>query len=65
MPEYADISDQLERKINGLTIYESQLPRLFGGTREMADAVRGYGRKIGALGGLGGHAERYWSSLTL
>jgi len=64
-PAYADISDQLERKINGLTIYESQLPRLFGGPREMADAVRGYGRKIGALGGLGGHAERYWSSLTL
>jgi LmbE family N-acetylglucosaminyl deacetylase len=65
VPEYADISDQLERKINGLTIYESQLPRLFGGTREMADAVRGYGRKIGALGGLTGHAERYWSSLSL
>ncbi|HLY12832.1 MAG TPA: hypothetical protein VKR24_00660, partial [Candidatus Limnocylindrales bacterium] len=65
VPEYADISDQLERKINGLTIYESQLPRLFGGTRQMADAVRGYGRKVGALGGLGGHAERYWSSLTL
>jgi LmbE family N-acetylglucosaminyl deacetylase len=65
VPAYADISDQLERKINGLTIYESQLPRLFGGPREMAAAVRGYGRKIGALGGLPGHAERYWSSVTL
>ena len=65
VPEYADIGDQLERKINGLTIYASQLPRLFGGPRQMADAVRGYGRKIGALGGLTGHAERYWSSLSL
>src|ERR1019366_8294550 len=32
---------------------------------ELDDGVRGYGRKIGALGGLTGHAERYWSSLSL
>ena len=30
-PEYADVSDQLERKIRGIAIYESQLERLFGG----------------------------------
>ena len=65
VPTYADISDQIERKITGVTLYESQLARLFGGRGPMADAVRTYGRKIGALGGLNGHAERYWSSRTL
>ena len=39
-PEYADITDQLERKIMGIGLYESQIERLFDGTREMADAVR-------------------------
>ena len=42
-PAYADISDQLERKITGISIYESQIERLFDGTRAMADAVRAYG----------------------
>ena len=31
-PEYADITDQLERKIMGVSLYESQLERLFDGT---------------------------------
>ncbi|MFL5680498.1 MAG: PIG-L deacetylase family protein [Chloroflexota bacterium] len=61
-PEYADITDQLERKITGVRLYESQLDRLFGGTREMADAVRAFGRQVGALGGVNGFAERYWVS---
>ena len=61
-PEYADVSDQLERKITGIRIYESQIGRLFGGTRQMADAVRAQGRTIGELGGLGVAAERYWST---
>ena len=47
VPEYADITDQLERKIMGISLYESQIERLFDGTREMADAVRAYGRAIG------------------
>ena len=29
-PEYADITDQLERKITGITLYASQIDRLFG-----------------------------------
>jgi LmbE family N-acetylglucosaminyl deacetylase len=58
--EYADISDQVERKIRGIALYESQLDRLFGGTRQMADGVRVFGTKIGDLGGLKGLAERYW-----
>ncbi|HLA16051.1 MAG TPA: PIG-L family deacetylase [Candidatus Limnocylindrales bacterium] len=59
-PEYADIGDQLERKIRGISIYESQIGRTFGSTSDMADAVRLYGQKIGSLSGRGGSAERYW-----
>ena len=39
-PEYADITDQLERKIMGISLYESQLERLFDGKVAMAQAVR-------------------------
>ena len=61
-PEYADISDQLERKIQGISMYESQLDRLFGGTQEMARQARAHARKVALLGGSGGSAERYWST---
>ena len=61
-PEYVDISDQLERKVTGITLYESQLDRLFAGKAAMADAVRGHGLKVGALGGIDGFAERYWAA---
>ncbi len=64
-PEYADITETVERKIQGLTLYESQLERLFGGTDQMGDAVRGFGTKVAALGGLPGFAERYWASSKL
>jgi LmbE family N-acetylglucosaminyl deacetylase len=60
--EFADITDQLERKIMGINIYESQLERLFDGTTQMADAVRSYGRAMAELGSVDGHAERYWAS---
>ena len=60
--EFADITDQIERKIMGINIYESQLERLFDGTREMADAVRSYGRAMAELGSVDGQAERYWAS---
>jgi LmbE family N-acetylglucosaminyl deacetylase len=63
--EYADISDELERKITGLTLYKSQLDRLFGGEKGMADAVRGYGRALAELGGVPGAAERYWATTRL
>jgi LmbE family N-acetylglucosaminyl deacetylase len=62
-PEYADIADQLERKIRGISLYESQLDRLFGGEAEMAAAVRAYGAKTAELGGFAGAAERYWRTL--
>ena len=60
--EYADVTDQLERKIMGINLYESQMERLFDGTRPMADAVRAYGRAMAELGDVDGSAERYWAS---
>jgi LmbE family N-acetylglucosaminyl deacetylase len=62
MPEYADIGDQLERKITGINIYASQIDRLFNGTQEMARQVRAHARKVALLDGAGGAAERYWST---
>jgi hypothetical protein len=61
-PEYADIGDQLERKITGIRLYESQVPRLFGNDKRMADAVRTHARQIADLGRVDGFAERYWAS---
>jgi LmbE family N-acetylglucosaminyl deacetylase len=61
-PTYADIGDQIERKITGISLYESQIDRLFDGTREMGDAVRAYGKAMGVMGGLDGPAERYWAT---
>jgi LmbE family N-acetylglucosaminyl deacetylase len=62
VPTYADIGDQMERKITGISLYESQIDRLFDGTREMGDAVRAYGKAMGVMGGLDGPAERYWAT---
>ena len=61
-PEFADVTDQLERKIMGIDLYASQIERLFEGTRDMADATRAYGRALAELGGVDGSAERYWAS---
>ena len=62
IPEFADITDQIERKIMGISLYESQLERLFDGKIQMADAVRAYGRTLAEFGGVSGAAERYWAS---
>jgi len=64
-PQYADIGDQIERKITGIGLYASQVGRLFGDERQMADAVRAFGTKVAALGGGAGFAERYWASAAV
>jgi LmbE family N-acetylglucosaminyl deacetylase len=61
-PRYADIGDQLERKVRGVAMYESQVDRLFGGMKPMAAAVRERANAVGILGRTGGAAERYWHS---
>jgi LmbE family N-acetylglucosaminyl deacetylase len=65
-PEHADISDQVERKISGIALYESQIGRLFGGVKPMASTVRRHGRRTAELGDLAGaFAERYWVSVRV
>ena len=61
-PVYADITDQLERKITGVTIYESQLERLFDGDKEMARPSAPTGTRSPSSGAVAGAAERYWVS---
>lgn len=61
-PRYADISDQLERKVRGISMYESQLDRLFGGQKAMAAGVRQHATAVGTVGRVGAPAERYWHS---
>jgi len=61
-PQYADVTDQIETKITGISMYESQLERLFDSPREMGDAVRSHARLTADLGGVDGLAERYWAS---
>jgi LmbE family N-acetylglucosaminyl deacetylase len=63
-PRFAEIGDQLERKVRGISIYESQLDRLFGGEKAMASAVRRHASSVALQGGLSGSAERYWQTLV-
>ena len=59
-PTYAEIGDQIERKIAGIALYQSQIERLFDSTVDMANAVRAHGQSLGILGDVDGPAERYW-----
>jgi LmbE family N-acetylglucosaminyl deacetylase len=63
MPEYVSIGDEIDRKIDRLSAYESQLGRLFGGEHPMADSVRAQATRVGRLGETG-PAERYWRVVT-
>ncbi|HYL40667.1 MAG TPA: PIG-L family deacetylase [Candidatus Binatus sp.] len=63
-PRYAEIGDQLERKVRGISIYESQLDRLFGSAKAMASAVRRHANTVAQQGGIGSSAERYWQTLV-
>jgi LmbE family N-acetylglucosaminyl deacetylase len=59
---YADISDQLERKVAGLRLYASQVQRLFDSDQAMLDAVTGFAARVAEAGHVGsGVAERYWA----
>jgi hypothetical protein len=62
-PEIVDTSAVIETKIQGISLYESQTPHLFGSLEKMADAVRGHGARVALDAGRSGSAERYWSAL--
>ena len=59
-PEYVEIEDLLDRKIEGLRAYDSQIGHLFRDDGEsVTGAIRAYATQVGRLGGVG-PAERYW-----
>jgi hypothetical protein len=59
---YADISDQMERKVAGLRLYASQIERLFDDEQGMLDAVTSFAARTAEAGRVGsGAAERYWA----
>jgi hypothetical protein len=62
-PEIADISNVIETKIQGIKLYASQVPHLFGSDQKMGDAVRGHGARVALAAGKSGSAERYWSAV--
>jgi LmbE family N-acetylglucosaminyl deacetylase len=63
-PEYVQIGPVIDRKLEALRTYDSQLGRLFGpGGDRLPDAVCDRAARVGELGGVG-PAERYWRFTT-
>jgi LmbE family N-acetylglucosaminyl deacetylase len=59
--DFADVGDVLERKIQGILLYESQIERLFDDRQAAAAAVRAYAARVADIGSVAsGAAERYW-----
>jgi LmbE family N-acetylglucosaminyl deacetylase len=61
--QYADITDQMDRKAAGIRVYASQLPILFESEQGMLDDLAGYHARIALAGGVSGSAERYWATV--
>jgi LmbE family N-acetylglucosaminyl deacetylase len=62
-PEYCELGDLLDRKVEGIRVYASQVDSLFGSDGAMAEAVRSRASRVGQLGGIG-PAERYWRAIS-
>ncbi len=65
VPEFADVTDQVEWKISGISIYASQLDRLFGGRPRWRRPSARMIERVAGLGAVPGFAERYWASTRL
>ncbi|HUR16124.1 MAG TPA: PIG-L family deacetylase [Candidatus Limnocylindrales bacterium] len=63
-PQYADISDVIDRKAAGIQIYASQLDRLFESPQALLDDLYGFHARTALAGGVNGLAERYWATVT-
>jgi LmbE family N-acetylglucosaminyl deacetylase len=61
--QYADIREQMDRKAAGITLYGSQVARLFDSEQQMLDDLYGYHARTAMAGGLPGYAERYWATV--
>ena len=60
-PRFSDIGATLERKAAGLTLYASQVARLFASEQGMRDDLAGYHARVALAGGRRGFAERTWT----
>ncbi|HEY4768619.1 MAG TPA: hypothetical protein VII26_06790, partial [Candidatus Limnocylindria bacterium] len=58
---YCDIGEVLERKASGLTLYASQVVRLFESEQGMRDDLAGFHARVALAGGMHGFAERTWT----
>ena len=58
---YCDIGEVLERKASGLTLYASQVVRLFESEQGMRDDLAGFHARVALAGGMRGFAERTWT----
>jgi LmbE family N-acetylglucosaminyl deacetylase len=62
---YADITDMLDRKAAAISLYASQIERLFESRQTMLDDLAGYHRRVALAGQVAGYAERYWATTAL
>lgn len=62
---YADITDVISRKAAGISLYASQVGRLFDSPQGMLDDLYGFHRRVALAGGVPGYAERYWTTSSL
>jgi hypothetical protein len=62
-PEYCELGDLLDRKVEGIRVYASQIDSQFGSDGAMAEAVRSRASRVGQLGGID-PAERYWRAIS-
>lgn len=60
-PRFSDIGSVLERKAAGLTLYASQVVRLFESEQGMRDDLAGYHARVALADGRRGFAERSWA----
>ncbi len=63
-PQYANISDVIDRKAAGIQIYASQIERLFESPQALFDDLYGFHSRTALAGGISGLAERYWATVT-
>jgi len=63
VPEYTELGALLERKVEGVRVYASQVDSLFGSDAAMEEAVRSRATLVGQLGGVG-PAERLWRAVA-
>jgi LmbE family N-acetylglucosaminyl deacetylase len=61
---YADITETIDRKIAGISLYPNEVQRLFASRGQLLDDVYGFGARTANAGQVSGYAERYWATTS-